>query len=292
MKIFIVGGSGLVGTRLVEQLQLQRHTLDDLSLDNGVDITDPSSLDILRNDKEHEVVLHLAAKADVDGCEQDKPLGKEGAAYRINVGGTKNVVEACEVSKKKLLYISTDFVFDGKKKPPAKYTEEDAPEPVNWYAQTKFEGEKIIRNSDVNYAILRIAYPYRDDVFELKKDFVHAIMGRLKENKPVAAITDHVMTPTYIDDIAYAIDTVIKKDGQGIFHVVGSQCVSPYDASMMIAQHFGFDKSLISKTTRAEYFKGKAPRPFNLSLNNAKIAKFGVTMRSFDEGLKQLKVQS
>jgi dTDP-4-dehydrorhamnose reductase len=289
MKIFIIGGSGLVGTRLVELLGKEGHRLDDLSLANGVDITDPSSLEIIRNDKEHEAVLHLAAKADVDGCEQDKPLGEYGMAFRINVIGTKNVVAACQVSKKKLLSISTDFVFDGKKKPPAKYSEDDRPDPINWYAETKYKGEEIVRNSGLNYAILRIAYPYRADAFALKKDFVHAIMGRLAQNKSVAAITDHIMTPTYIDDIAYAIDAVIAHDATGIFHAVGSQGLSPYDASILMAEQFGFDKSLITKTTRAEYFKGKAHRPFNLALNNGKISELGVRMRMFEEGLKELK---
>ncbi|HVA96627.1 MAG TPA: SDR family oxidoreductase [Candidatus Acidoferrales bacterium] len=288
MKIFIIGGSGLVGTRIVDLLR-KHHTVDDLSLTTGVDITDPSSLDILRTDKEHEVVLHLAAKADVDGCEQDKPLGEEGAAYKINVGGTKNVVDACTISKKKLLYISTDFVFGGEKEPPYKYTEDDTPNPVNWYAMTKYKGEEVVRNSGLHFAIIRIAYPYRDDLFALKKDFVHAIMGRLAENKPVAAITDHLMTPTYIDDIAYALEAVITQDTTGIFHAVGSQSLSPYDASILMAKQFGFDTALISKTTRDEYFKGKAPRPFNLSLNNGKITKLGISMRTFEEGLQQIK---
>src|SRR5471030_1340186 len=107
MKIFTIGGSGLVGSRIAELLK-DKHTIDDLSLTSGVDITDPKSLDVIKNDTEHEVVLLLAAKTDVEGCELDKPLGESGAAYRINVGGTQNVTEACKYSNKKILYISTD----------------------------------------------------------------------------------------------------------------------------------------------------------------------------------------
>src|SRR6185437_15925260 len=102
MKIFTIGGSGLVGSRIAELLK-DTYTIDDLSLTNGVDITDPASLDIIKKDTEHEVVLHLAAKADVEGCEKDKPQGDEGAAYKINVIGTKNVTDACKISGKKLL---------------------------------------------------------------------------------------------------------------------------------------------------------------------------------------------
>lgn len=290
MKLFTIGGSGMVGSRIAELLQ-DKYSIDDLSLTNGVDITDPSSLDVIKNDKDHEVVLHIAAKADVDGCEQDKEQGEHGAAYRINVGGTQNVVDVCKVSNKKLLYISTDFVFDGNKEPPYKYTEEDKPHPINWYAETKYKGEEIVKNSGVSYAILRIAYPYRADAFALKKDFIHAVMGRLAQNQPITAVTDHIMTPTFVDDIAFAIDAILSNDATGIYHVVGSQSLSPYDAFTMMADQFGYDKSLISKTTRGEYFKGKAPRPFNLSLNNAKIEKLGVTMRSFEEGLSELRIE-
>lgn len=289
MKFYTIGGSGLVGTRIVDLLGKQ-HTIDDLSLTNGVDITDPSSLDVIRKDTEHDVVLHIAAKADVEGCEKDKELGEEGAAFKINVGGTQNVVDACKDANKKILYISTDFVFDGKKEPPYTYTEEDTPNPVNWYAMTKYKGEEVIQKSGVPFAILRIAYPFRDDEFPIKKDFVHAIMGRLANNQPITAVVDHIMTPTYIDDIAYAIDAVLTQGATGIYHVVGSQSVTPYDAFMLMAEKFGFDKKLISKTTREEFFKGKAPRPFNLSINNDKIKQLGVSMRTFEEGLNLVKM--
>jgi len=288
MKIFTIGGSGLVGSRITDLLKEKKYEIDDLSLRNGVDITNPSSLDVIKNDTEHEVVLHLAAKADVEGCELDRTLGEKGAAFRINAGGTQNVAEACFVSKKKLLYISTDFVFDGKKELPYKYKENDTPNPVNWYAMTKYKGEEVVEKSGVDYAILRIAYPFRADEFPLKKDFVHAIMGRLTNNQPITAVTDHIMTPTFIDDIAFAIDVVINNNAQGIYHIVGSQSLTPYDAFMLMADHFGYNKSLISKTTREEFFKGKAPRPFNLSISNAKIEQLGVKMRSFEEGLTQI----
>src|SRR5471030_694297 len=105
-RIFGIGVSGLVGTRIAEVLQ-DRYRFDNLSLDTGVDITHPETLDVIRNDIEHGIVLHLAAKADVDGCEKDKELGEEGLAYKINVLGTQNVVNACKEGNKKIIYIST-----------------------------------------------------------------------------------------------------------------------------------------------------------------------------------------
>lgn len=293
MNMYTIGASGMVGSRIVDLLtnkELIRsdYTVEDLSLTNGVDITDPSSLDRIRNDKEHEVVLHLAAKADVEGCERDKELGEEGPAYKINVEGTKNVAEACRDGNKKLLYISTDFVFDGTKEPPKQYKEDDKADPVNWYAMTKFKGEEEVKKAGIPYAILRIAYPYRADAFELKNDFVHAIMKRLANTQSITAVTDHIMCPTYIDDIAFAVDAIIRNNAHGIYHVVGSQSLTPYDAFQLMAHRFRYDQSLIGKTTREEFFRGKAPRPFNLSLNNDKITQLGVTMRTFEEGLRKV----
>jgi dTDP-4-dehydrorhamnose reductase len=287
MKIFTIGGSGLVGSRIVELLEAKGYSFTDLSLTSGVDITDPATLDVIKNDMEHDVVLHLAAKADVDGCEKDKPLGEEGPAYKINVGGTQNVAEACKIGKKKMIYISTDFIFNGEKTPEGGYTEEDIPQPLGWYAETKEKGEEVVKKAGIPYIIMRIAYPYRKE-FALKKDFVRAVADRLAQGQPVMAITDHIFTPTFIDDLAPAIDALIKNDATGIYHVVGDQSLTPYEASILIAKTFGYDQTLIGKTTRGEYFQGRAPRPFDLTMNNAKIEQLGVTMKTFEEGLQEL----
>lgn len=287
MKMFTIGGSGLVGSRIIELLQ-DTYDITDLSISKGVDITDPSTLDIIKNDTEHQVVLQFAAKADVDGCEKDRELGEEGPAFKINVTGTQHVAEACKIGKKKMIYISTDFVFDGKNPPNGGYTEEDVPLPLGWYAETKEKGEEVVKKAGIPYLILRIAYPYRKE-FEAKKDFVRAVADRLAQGLPVKAITDHTFTPTFIDDIAEAIDILLQHDSVGIYHVVGSQSLSPHEASLMIAKTFGYDQSLIGTTTREEFFAGRAPRPFDLTLNNDKIKQLGVTMKTFQEGLQEMK---
>lgn len=286
-NIFGIGISGLVGTRISEVLK-DTYTFENLSLDTGVDITNPASLDVIRNDTNHPIVFHLAALADVDKCEEQKTLGKESLAHKINVEGTRNVVDACRKANKKIIYISTDFVFDGEHTPEGGYTEEDTPHPINWYAQTKYEGEEIVRNAGIPYLIMRIAYPFSNTFFPLKPDFVHALMKRFEEGKTVFAVTDHMMTPTYLDDIARALGVLIEKQATGIFHVVGSQSLTPYDAASLIAKKCGYDMNLIHKTTRTKYFAGRAKRPLNLSMNNAKVNGLGVHMRTFEEGLKEL----
>lgn len=283
MKILGTGLSGLVGSRIVELLNSE-FEFEDVSLDTGINIVNKDQVSQAIKNSSSSVVLHLAAKADVDSCEQDKPLGKEGPAWKINVLGTENVVNACKESGKKIIYISTDFVFDGEKE---YYTEEDTPNPLNWYAQTKYEGEKIVQQSLGPYIVMRIAYPYRKGVFA-KKDFVHSILNRLEKGQMVKAVVDHVITPTFIDDIAKAIKFLIEKKEEGIFHVVGSEHITPFDASLKIATQFGFDLSLIGKTTRSEYFKDRAQRPFRLALKNDKILQLGLQMKTFEEGLREI----
>ena len=285
MKILGTGLTGLVGSRIVELLS-DKNEFENLSRSSGVDITDKNQvLERIKN-SDAQVVLHLAAKADVDGCEGDKSLGREGEAWKINVEGTRNVADACLQTNKKLIYISTDFVFDGKKEV---YQEDDIPSPINWYAQTKYEGEKTVQELKTSWIIARIAYPYR--VNFVKPDFFRAIFNRLKNGEPVAAVTDHIFTPTYIDDIAFALDALLIGNYNGIFHVVGSQSLTPFDAANLIADKFELDKSKISKTTRSEFFNNRASRPFQLALKNDKITKLGIEMRTFEQGLIEVKSQ-
>ncbi len=282
MKILGTGLDGLVGSRIVELLS-SKHEFENLSLSTGIDITNKKVvLEKIKN-SDAKIVLHLAAKTNVDSCELDRALGEKGDAWKINVTGTQNIVDACLQSNKKIIYISTDFVFDGTREA---YSEEDIPNPLNWYAQTKYAGEKIVQNSKTPWMIIRIAYPYRISFERL--DFVRAILKRLQEGLLVAAVADHIFTPTYIDDIAFAIDALIENNSEGIFHVVGSQSLTPYDASLLIAREFDLDVSKVSKTTRSEFFSNRAPRPFQLVLKNDKILKLGVRMRTFEEGIKEI----
>lgn len=286
MKIIATGLSGLVGSRIQELLK-NKYQFEDLSLATGVDITDSEKILSSITSSNASLVLHLAAKTDVDGCERDKNQGTEGEAWKINVLGTRNVVDACLKNQKKIIYFSTDFVFDGEKKEP--YDENDKPNPINWYAQTKYEGEKLVSQSPLSWVILRIAYPYRANFS--KRDFVRILIDKLKNREKLELVTDHIMTPTFIDDLSNVLDSIIRNNLTGVFHAVGSQFVSPFEAGVIISNIFGFDKNLLQKTTREEFFKNRAPRPFHLALKNDKIQKLGIKMRTFEEGILEIKKQ-
>lgn len=299
MKILVTGLSGLVGSRLSELLG-NKYQFENLSRVTGIDITDEKVLAPAIKASNAKVVIHLAAKTNVDGCEEDKVKDQEllkkkdksvwisqETAWAINVIGTENILKVCGETGKKIIYISTDFVFDGSDD--RGYDENDIPNPLNWYAKTKYEGEKLVTSSGLDWVIARLAYPFRAE-FE-KKDFARAIKIKFEKGEKINVISDHVMTPTFIDDFVNAIDMLISSSSNGIFHTVGSQFITPLEAARLIAKTFGLDESLIIETTRTEYFKNKAVRPFFLGLKNDKINKMGVKMRTFEAGINEIKKQ-
>jgi len=281
-RIIAIGGTGLVGKRVIELLS-DRYTFHVASRATKLDITNLDSFTSL-SQFDADTVLLLAAKTDVDGCEKDKEKGKNGDAWRINVEGASNAAMYCQNKNKKLIYISTDFVFDGKK---GNYKEDDTPNPLNWYGFTKYEGERKVQNSAATHLILRLAYPY--GATSTGRDFVTVIKNRLETGQYVNAVEDHIFTPTFIDDFAHALDILMKRNATGIYHIVGSSSHTPYEAACIIADFFGLDSTLITKTTRGVFFANRAERPFNLSLKNDKIQSIGGSMKTFEDGIRAYK---
>ncbi len=286
MKILGTGLSGLIGTRIVELLS-PSFQFEKLSLDTGIDITKKELVDAYIDKSDAPWVFHFAARTDVDGAEKEKSLKEKSPTWIVNVAGTEYIAEACARTRKHLLYVSTDFVFDGTQD---EYLETDTPNPQGWYATTKYEGEKLTAVLGDHGLIIRIANPFRTDKFT-KPDFVHKIIERLKNNQEVVAAKDQIFVPTFIDDIARAIKKLVEINAHGIYHVVGSQALSPFDAVQRIAKAFDFDSSLVKSTTFAQFFADRAPRPFHAYLKNDKITKLGVVMHSFDEVLPRVKIE-
>lgn len=288
MKIFGTGLSGLLGSRIVELLGTT-YTFSDNSRATGIDITDSEQIRkaIARSDA--EVVLHLAAHTNVKAAELERDQGEQSESWKINVLGTENVVRACSETGKKLIFASSDMVFDGENTPGKGYTEEAKPNPLSWYAKTKYEGELRVQALNTPWIIMRPAYPYRAR-FE-KNDFVRLFMQKLSQGEQLTVLTDRIITPVFIDDLAGALDVLIRKNLEGIYHTVGSTQLSIFEVAEEIAKCFGYNKELIGGTTRAEFLVGRPPEPFNSSLNNAKIQSLGVKMRTFREGLEEIKRQ-
>lgn len=287
MKIPVIGTglSGMVGTRVVELLK-KDYEFTDLSYTTGVDITDIDQVIETFKVSNADTVIHMAAKTDVDACEDDKILGEEGQAWMVNVIGTQNIADAAKKTGKRVIYISTDFVFDGTAD---YYTEEDVPNPVNWYGVTKYEGEELIRKTGVSCCIVRLAYPYRAS-FSSKTDFVRKIIDMVHNGHDIISLTDHIFTPTFIDDFAAVLALLLERNMEGIFHAVGSQNLTPLESVKLIMKTFNIHGK-IKQALRKDYFRFRAFRPCRLALKNDKITGLGIKMRRFDDGLQEMKKQ-
>lgn len=286
MNILGTGLSGLVGSRIVDLLS-SSYTFENLSKETGVDITNPTDLEKQFTASDAPWVFHFAAYTDVQGAEKERELKEQSMAWKVNVDATKHIASLCKQLGKRLLYLSTDYVFDGTKDV---YTEEDVPHPQGFYAETKWHGEKAVQELGNQGLILRIANPYRSHPVG-KKDFVHKMKERLEANLPIAAPSDQLLTATFIDDLATALRVLIKNNASGIFNVPGFDALSPYDAAITIAKVFCLDVSGISKTTFAAYFQGKAPIPKNGVLKHDKIDALGIVLHTFEAGLEEIKKQ-
>lgn len=286
MKLLGTGLSGLVGSRIVSLLP--QHTFTNFSLENGVDITDSASITPrILDDPDAPWVLHFAAYTNVQQAEADASLGEASMAWKVNVAATQTIADACAASHKRMLYVDTDYAFDGTKDT---YAEDDAVHPLGWYAKTKSEGAKRVLALGDHGLVIRISNPYRAHPVG-KKDFVHKMLERLSAGGEINAPDDQLFVPTFIDDIALAVDTLLSASAHGIYHVVGSQALSPFAAALIAAKVYGYDTSLVKPADFVTYFAGKAPVPQKAVLTNAKIQALGVTMRGFMEGVMEMKRQ-
>lgn len=281
MKIIGTGLSGLVGSRVVELLGPE-YTFENLSLETGVDITNRDVLQEKIAATTAPWVFHFAAVTDLDASEKERSLGEKSLAWRVNVEGTRNVAHAAKSAAKHVLYLSTDFVFDGNGSP---YAETDQPNPQSWYAVTKYEGEKVIAGLGPLGLILRIAFPYQAKS-QGRPDFVHRIMEQLRGGEHIQAPNDQRITPTYIDDVAGVIRVLVANNTTGMYHAVGGQALTPFDAAILIARTHHLDESKIAPVSSESYYKDRAPRPRQAVLTNKKIASLGYSMMPFSEGIR------
>lgn len=287
MKILIVGGSGVIGFKLVEYFNKINKDVECTYLTNKpnffqshyLDITNKKNVLDLISNVSPDVVVHTTALTNVDLCETDKKL-----AYSINVNGTKNILEGCKDIGSKVIYISTSFVFDGTKD---QYFEEDKESPTTYYGITKFKGEQLVQNSDLQYLILRTDQPYCWTKKWQHTNSVIRVIDNLKKNQPFKEIVDWYNTPTYVPDFVNATKKLIQEDMEGIFHLVGPEFINRYEWSLKVADIFHLTKDLIKPINSSEL---KLPvKRNNVKLNTNKLfQKTGYRTISVEEGLRKM----
>jgi len=290
-KVAVIGASSMVGSRFCELQNDFKLIKADLDGKISVDITNNNSVKTFFQQHQFSTVILFSAYTDVDEAEKQRG-DKHGIVWEINVKGTKNVVDACRHSKRKLLLISTDFVFDGQNGP---YPETEAfnqdEKKISWYGLTKKISEDEATTID-DYIILRITYPYRSK-FKYKKDFVRSILEKYEQNNLYPLFFDQLTTPTFIDDLAPAIQTLLKTDNKGIYHLASLKSCSPYVFAKQLLKKFGKNPKKLTNASLAEILKreNSTPRPLIGGLKVEKLPKLGFMPTSWENGIEIILAQ-
>lgn len=286
MTIAVTGLSGFLGQQLVQHWS-GKHELIDLynraptvaknMRHVHLDLLD--RFDMVRTLKplKPDLLIHLAAMTHIDACQTDKPHGKKGVVWQINVQGTKTLAEYAAAVGVHFIYLSTECVFDGESQ---SYAEHDVKHPKNWYGETKSRGEDALVASGAHSSIVRSVVAYHPLV---ASTMFGKIVAAYKKGKPFSVVSDQLFMPTYVGDIVLGIEKIAQDAAEGVFHIVPTQQMTPLEFAVEIGEQFGYDTSRVSGKTLQEYFgtERAALRLKHACLESAESRKrLGVTART------------
>lgn len=264
MKVLVTGVKGQLGFDVVNELTKRGHEAIGVDIAE-MDITDKLSVDTVIFSVRPQVVIHCAAWTAVDAAEDN-----EDKVRAVNATGTKYIAEACKDVGAKLMYISTDYVFDGQGTTPWQPDCKDY-KPLNVYGKTKLEGELAVADTLEKYFIVRIAW-----VFGVNgKNFIKTMLNVGKTHDTVRVVNDQIGTPTYTYDLARLLVDMIETDKYGYYHATNEGgYISWYDFAKEIYRQAGYATKVIPVSTQ-EYGLSKAARPFNSRLDKSKLIEKG-----------------
>ncbi len=290
MKILITGANGFLGYYLSELLLQFGHEV--IATGKGscrlpfsgsrfryetMDFTDPFSVHDVFEKNKPEVVVHAGAISKPDECETS-----QWPAYQANVEGTLTLLMNAEELKSFFIFISTDFIFDGKK---GMHREDDPASPVNFYGKTKAEAEEAVKEYKYDWSIVRTVLVYGKPIAG-RGNILTVVKEKLEKGEEYNVFNDQVRTPTYVGDLVKGIISIIDKKATGIYHLCGKDILTPYEMACLAADFLGLDKSLIRKVTAADFSQpAKRPEYSGLAINKARNL-LGYEPVSFGEGLK------
>lgn len=284
MKVFVTGVGGQLGHDVMNELAKRGYegVGSDIAPEySGVadgsavcsmpyvpmDITNADMVTATLNQVKPDVVIHCAAWTAVDLAED---ADKQDKVRAINAGGTRNIASVCKELDCKMVYISTDYVFNGQGETPWEPDCKDYA-PLNVYGQTKLEGELAVSNTLEKYFIVRIAW-----VFGLNgKNFIKTMLNLSKKYDTLRVVCDQIGTPTYTLDLSRLLVDMIETEKYGYYHATNEGgYISWYDFTCEIFRQAGYTTNVMPVTT-AEYGLSKAPRPFNSRLEKSKLVEMG-----------------
>jgi len=252
MRILVTGAQGILGQAIRESLA-SGNTLYLWGRDE-VDVRDPERIRTAAKGIEFDAVIHAAAMTAVDRCETEFDL-----AMATNRDGTRNVAALARERGATLVYVSTDYVFDGSKNGP--YVEDDPPRPINAYGRSKLAGEEVTRESGGKFLIARTSWVFGEG----GKNFVDAIAEKLKRQEAPEVVTDQRGSPTYARDLAHGIEKLLRVGATGTVNVTNSGATTWHGFAVEIARYLG--SPLVIGETTSDRFPRPAPRPKNSVLS-------------------------
>ena len=290
--VLITGANGLLGQKLVAHLSKHKE-YNVLATGRGKSRIPPGCreyqyvpMDICIAEQVTEVfkihnprsVIHCASMTDVDLCETNR----EGC-YMQNVQAVYFLVDACEKNGSHMVHLSTDFIFDGKNGP---YSEDDAPNPLNYYGQTKLLSEQVLQVSSIDWTIVRTALVYGITHAMTRSNIVLWVKSALENGKELTLVDDQTRTPTLAEDLAAACITILDRKALGVYNVSGMEILTPYQMGVQTAVYFGLDAARIKRADSSS-FSQKAPRPLKTGFLLDKAVKLlYYSPRNFREGIE------
>lgn len=251
MKILITGSSGMLGSDLVDILS-RRH---EVVTSGSLDIRDLEGVMELLRETRPDAVVHAAAFTDVDCAETERDT-----AYQVNVLGTRNIAAAASAVGSSILYISTDYVFDGEKGDG--YLEFDEPNPLNFYGKTKYLGEVSVRQLSERFYIVRTSWLFGRN----GRNFVETMVELAERGHEISVVDDQYGSPTYTRDLAAAIGNLLERPAYGVYHLTNSGQCSWYEFAIDIFNELGMEVCL--KPVKSHEFPRPARRPSFSVLRN------------------------
>ncbi|MGN0422249.1 MAG: dTDP-4-dehydrorhamnose reductase [Lachnospiraceae bacterium] len=261
MKVLVTGVKGQLGYDVVNELEKRGHTAVGTDVDN-MDITNPELVEKTLNEVRPDAVIHCAAYTAVDAAEDNVELCR-----KINAEGTKNIAVVCEKLDIKMMYISTDYVFNGEGE--NFWEPDDVREPLNVYGQTKYEGELEVEKHVEKFFIVRIAW-----VFGVNgKNFIKTMLRLGENNKTVNVVNDQVGSPTYTYDLARLLVDMIETEKYGRYHATNEGLCTWYEFAKEIFRQAGMDVEV--RPVTSDEFPSKAKRPHNSRISKDKLTEAG-----------------
>ena len=268
-KTLIIGGSGLVGRVLIRRIKditkvYATYNINEINLDGAkfyqMDVRDENQVNELVKEIQPEIVINAAAKRNTQYCEKNPD-----DAYKVNVDGTKNIVKACKNINAKMVFFSSDQVFDGTK---GRYREEDELNPLNTYGKQKVMAEKIIRDNLDNWLIIRASHIYAWSPGS--DNFVTWVIENLKSGREIQISYDQFVTPIHVENFVDILIKLLENDKKGIYHVGEGECLSKYEFVKRVKETFRSDEAII-KPISSEALNQNTVRPKDNCLDLSKI---------------------